>query len=90
MPKISEKKINKIKEEILFALFESSMKPLFTSQIAEKIIRDEEFTLRLLKELKKDGLVEEINKNPDGKQYSRRKRWLLKPKVYSAYKNLST
>ncbi|MFH1376007.1 MAG: hypothetical protein ABIH25_00050 [Candidatus Woesearchaeota archaeon] len=89
MPIISDKKVKRIKEEVLFTLFDSPLNPLYTSQIADKLIRDEEFTLRLLKELLKDGLIEEINKNTDGKPLLRRKKWLLKPHVYSAYKSLS-
>lgn len=89
MPPISDKKVKKIKEDILSTLFESPMNPLFTAHVAEKIARDEEFTLRLLKELNNDKLIDVIDKNTDGKTFLKRKRWILKPHVYSAYKTLS-
>ena len=89
MPKISDKKVGRIKEDIIYHLFESNLKPLFTSEVADKVIRDEEFTLRLLKELKKGDLIDEINKNSVGKTMLKRKRWILKPNVYSTYKSIS-
>lgn len=89
MTKISDKKIHKLKEEILYTLFEATIKPLYTSHIADKIIRDEEFTHKLLKELKNEGLIEEVNKNTSGKPFIKRRMWILKPEVYSAYKTLS-
>lgn len=88
MPKISDKKIQKIKEGILSLLYENPAKPLFTVHIAEEMIRDEEFTLRLLEELNKEGLINKIQSNSDGKQYLARKKWTLHPKVYSQYKQL--
>lgn len=88
MPQISKKKTQKIKEEILRILFESSPRPLYTSKIADEVIRDEEFTLTLLKELNKENFVKLVNKNSKGTIYLARKRWTLKPKVYEAYKKL--
>jgi ribosomal protein S25 len=88
MPIISEKKRQKIKEEILRVLFENSPKALYTYKIADEVIRDEEFTLTLLKELHKDNFVKLVNKNSRGTIYLARKRWTLKPKVYEAYKEL--
>ncbi len=89
MPKISDKKIKKLKEHILSILYDYHFNPPFTSKIAEDLIRDEEFTLRLLIELKKEGFIEEINKNTDGKKYLSRKRWILNSKIYDQYKVLS-
>ena len=57
MPKISDKKIRKLKEHMLSILYDNHFNPLFTSNIAEDLIRDEEFTLRLLLELKKERFV---------------------------------
>jgi len=88
MPRISEKKIQRIKEDIISLLYENNIKPLFTSHVAEELARDEEFILRLLKELKDQGIVKQISKNSDGKRYLSRKRWTLKPEVYSKYKQL--
>ncbi len=89
MPKISDKKIQKLKEHIFSVLYDNHLNPLFTFQIADELIRDEEFTLRLLKELKKDGFITELSKNSDGKAYLARKKWVLTNKVYDHYKELS-
>ena len=84
--KISNEKREKILEQILLVLFVNSPKPLFTSYIAREIARDEEFVKKLLYDLKKKGLVVEIKKNPEGKEYVRRVRWKLSSKSYEAYK----
>lgn len=83
--KISEKKKEKIIEQILAFLY-SSQKPLFTSQIALEIARDEEFVKELLMKLKKKGFVNEIKKNPEGVDYLKRARWKLSDEIYSAYR----
>lgn len=84
--KISEKKKEKISEQILAYLYEISPKPVFTSKIAEEIARDEEFIKKLLLKMKKKGFVKEIKKNAKGINYLRRKRWTLSDKAYEAYK----
>ena len=89
MSKLSEKKIKKIKEHILSILYDNHFDPQYTSNIAEELIRDEEFTLKILLELKKKGFVKEINKNSDGKTYLSRKKWILQSKIYDQYKSLS-
>jgi hypothetical protein len=89
MPQISDKKLQKIKEHILSILYENHLVPYYTSQIAEEAIRDEEFTLRLLNELKQEGFAKEINKNTEGKTYLARKKWVLNDKIYNQYKDLS-
>ncbi|MCD4759739.1 hypothetical protein K8R33_02535 [archaeon] len=88
MPIISEKKIQRIKEEILRVLYENPANPLFTAQVAEEMIRDEEFILRLLNELKSEGFVDKIQANSDGKKFLARRKWALKPNIYSQYKEL--
>lgn len=85
--KISEKKREKILEQILSSLYQLNPKPLFTSQIAQEIARDEEFVKSLLLELKEKKLVIEIKKNPQGSQYIRRSRWVISDIVYQTYKN---
>lgn len=85
--KISKIKREKISEQILAFLYSQNLKPLFTSQIAQEIARDEEFIKSLLADLKKNKLVNEINKNPKGKAYKRRSRWLLSDAAYQAYKS---
>ena len=86
MPPISQKKVEKIQEQILHHLFTISPGSQFTSQISEEIARDEEFTKSLLLDLKSKNLAIEINKNPEGAQYKKRQRWRLSDKAYNAYK----
>jgi len=85
--RISEKKKEKISEQILYYLYSSSPKALFTSQIAEELARDDEFIKTLLTELKKKKFVKEIKKNPQGTEYIRRVRWKLRDEVYQYFLN---
>lgn len=84
--RISEKKKQKIAEQILAFLYNVNPKPVFTVQIAQEIVRDEEFTKNLLIGLKNKGFLTEIKKNPKGIDYIRRIRWKLSDKAYEAYK----
>jgi len=88
--RISEKKKEKIFEQILSTLFAVSPKPMFTSHIATEIARDEEFTKKLLTELKLKKLIKEITKNSEGVDYLRRIRWTLSDLAYTAYKTHQT
>jgi DNA-binding IscR family transcriptional regulator len=85
--KISEKKRQKISEQILALLYSKSPQALFTSQIAQELARDEEFIKKILLEIKDKNLVLEIKKNPKGKQYLRRSRWRLSDNTYTVYRN---
>lgn len=87
--KISDKKKEKISEQILNLLYSISPKPLFTAHIAKEIARDEEFVKRLLLELKNKKLIIEIKKNSKGKIYLKRTRWRLSELVYKTYTNLN-
>jgi len=89
MPQISKKNEEKIKEQILSFLFQNSPRMLFTSDIASNLIRDEEFTKRLLIELGKSNLVIPVKKSNEGYDYARRIRWRLSEKAFNAYKTLS-
>ena len=84
--KISENKKERISEQILAFLYSISPRYSFTSHIALEIVRDEEFTKKLLIELKNKNLVIEIRKNPAGENYTRRSRWKISDSVYDAYK----
>lgn len=84
--KISLAKKDKIAEQILFFLYSISPHSEFTSKISVELARDEEFTKKLLLDLKKKGLVTEIKRNPRGKEYTRRSRWRLTDAAYAAYK----
>ena len=84
--KISEQKKEKISEQILSYLYSINPQAVFTTQIAQEIIRDEEFTKKLLISLKKKGFINEVKKNSKGIIYLRRSRWRLSDKAYEAYK----
>lgn len=83
--KISNKKREKIAEQILAYLYSINPKQVFTSYIAREVARDEEFVKGLLIELKDKKLVIEIRKNPKGLPYIRRSRWKLSDKAYDIY-----
>ncbi len=85
--KISNKKQEKILNQIVDFLYLSYPKPVFTSFIAEEIARDEEFVKKLLINLKEKKLITEIKKNSEGINYLRRSRWKLSDKTYIIYKN---
>ena len=86
MPRISEQKTEKISEQILFHLYSTFPRQLFTSDIAKETARDEEFTKKLLEKLERKKLVVKIEKNPQGVQYSRRLRWRISNKAHEIYK----
>jgi hypothetical protein len=86
--KISDKKKDRISEQILTLLYSISPKSDFTFHIAQEIARDEEFVKKLLSGLKKKNLVIEINKNPKGEQYLKRSRWRLSDAAYRVYKSI--
>ena len=85
--RISNVKREKISEQIISFLFQESPKALFTSHIAREIARDEEFTKKLLEDLKKKRILVEIKKNKKGISYLRRSRWKLSSKAYLFYKS---
>mgnify|MGYP001619925367 FL=1 len=84
--KISDKKREKISEQILAFLYSINPKLVFTSHIAQEIARDEEFTKNLLIDLKNKKIVIEIKKNPKGIDYLRRSRWKMSELVHQTYK----
>jgi len=65
----------------LAILYEKNLKPFYTFQIAEEVARDDEFTLKLLKVMEKNGLVKQANKG------SRRK-WIMSDNAYKAYSDI--
>ena len=86
MPVISQKKKDKISEQVLHHLFEISPESAFTNKIAETLARDEEFIKVILQELQKKALVVLVDKNPQGIQYEKRQRWRLSNQAYDIYK----
>lgn len=83
MSKISQDKLDRIKENILQYLFEESPRSLFTYEIAEGQARDKEFTLKLMLELEAKKLVRQTKKD-----FNRKRKWTLTDEAYSAYKDL--
>lgn len=82
MSKVSDRFIGKIKEEILFYLYQEGIKAKYTKEIADEVGRDKEFVLRLLKELEKKKLIKDVLK------YKVRKKWIMDDLVYEKYKEL--
>lgn len=85
MSKISQEKIEKIKDEIIRILYEDYPQFKYTSQISNILLRDKEFILDLLKELKKLNLVISIEESK-GKNVKRK--WSLNKITYEKYKEL--
>ena len=84
--KISKEKRDKISEQILAELYSEFPNSLFTAQVARNLARDEEFIKKLLKELWQKNLVVAIKKNSKGVTFSKRIKWRISNKAYSAYK----
>ena len=85
MAKLSTKLINLIKDDIISHLYNNQIRSYFTNEIAKEIRRDNEFALKLLSELQEQGLVEQIKKNKQGKQYLARVKWRIPNHVIKAY-----
>jgi len=84
--RLSQEKKDKIAEQILSLLYHIFPQAKFTAEIAREMARDEEFIKALMLDLKDKELVMSIKKNYKGEFYSRRIRWRLSNKAYSAYK----
>ena len=80
MVQLSDKTIALLKNDILAILYESSLKPMYTSHIADELRRDNEFVLKLLLELKKEKLVKEVKKGKRG-EFLARKKWVIPPEA---------
>jgi len=85
MVRLSNQLINLIKEDIISHLYNNQLRSYFTNEIAKEIRRDNEYTLKLLSELQQQGLVEQIKKNKQGKQYLARIKWRIPNHVIKAY-----
>ncbi len=84
--KISEEKKERILEQIMGYLYSIFPRSAFTAEISRNIARDEEFTKLLLNQLWSKELVVPIKKNPKGILFSKRIRWRISNKAYTAYK----
>ena len=85
MSKISQEKIERIKEEILRILYENYPGFMYTNDVADAVVRDNEFTLSLLKELKKNNLLMNIEQS---KGIKIKRRWTLTKITHEKYKEL--
>lgn len=85
MSRLSQNIINLLKDDIVNILYENSLKPLFTNEIAVIIRRDNEFTKRLLIELKNLGIIEDIKINNRKRSYLLRKKWRISNNVLKNY-----
>jgi len=66
MSRISKEGFKKIAEQALGILYDSFPVPLSTRKVAEEIIRDNEFTLKVLEFLEKQGLVTRMKEGKTG------------------------
>jgi len=85
MSMISELKKNRIKEDILKILYDNFPKMMWTFEVAEEIIRDDEFCLKLLEDLKSKKLV---NLTEESKGRKIKRGWSMHKNVYEEYKKL--
>jgi len=85
MVKLSSKMVSLIKDDILTFLYSNQLKSFFTNHIATEIRRDNEYALKLLLDLKQQGLIEQVKKNKQGKNYLARVKWRIPPSVIQAY-----
>jgi hypothetical protein len=87
MTRLSKKREERIKEDILSVLYEN-ITGLSTYRIGEEILRDDEFTLRLLEEMRQRGLVKNVTKSINGNDFKTKKMWALTREAFEAYKGL--
>ncbi len=85
MVKLAKRTVDLLKDDVVNILYENALKPLFTNEIAMLLRRDNEFTKRLLLDLKGMGLVEEVKLNKRKKQYIRRIRWKIEKEVLKKF-----
>jgi len=85
MVKLSKKTVDLLKDDVVSILYENSLKPLFTNEIAVLLRRDKGFVKRLLLELKELGVVENVGMNKRKKSYLLRQRWMIMPSVLKRF-----
>ncbi|MBI2663129.1 hypothetical protein HYX15_01200 [Candidatus Woesearchaeota archaeon] len=82
MSRLSNKVIDKIKNDILYVLYESKLKGVFTKHIGDEIARDDELVLRLLRDMEQAKLVKKIS------DFKRRTKWVMEDEAYKKYKEM--
>jgi len=85
MSKISENKKELLQREILGILYQNYPKMLFTNELSELMIRDDEFILDLLKDLKKRNLVKCLENGRSGKV---KRKWGMGKEIHQKYKKI--
>jgi hypothetical protein len=83
MSRISEENKEKIKSSVLRILFDESPKSISARFIAQEEARDKQFILKLLKELEKDKVVENVTA-----EFSRKSFWIMTNEAYKKYREL--
>ncbi|MDP2908394.1 MAG: hypothetical protein Q8N77_01170, partial [Nanoarchaeota archaeon] len=78
----------KIKEEILYVLYDSGLRGVFTKQISDEIARNDEFVLKILKTMEKQRLIKQMKNTKKGTTFIRRKQWTMTDEAYEMYKKL--
>lgn len=89
MSKLNQKTLEKIKSDVLSILYDHNDEGLFSAQIANNIIRDEDFVQNLMLELEKLHVVKRDKLTRKGSNFIRRKRWRLTEKAFEAYQDLA-
>ena len=82
MPKISDKTRNKLAGEVIGLLSDHYPVPLSTRAVADELIRDKEFTLKILKFCQEKGYVKKMGKKTGG-EYQRWYKWTITPEAKS-------
>lgn len=85
MSKISEDKITKLKEEILSFLYENHPKMFYTYEIANHLIRDDEFVFNMLNNLKNNNLIIQLNLTKGNKI---KRKWGITKEIHAKYSEL--
>jgi len=83
MSKISEKRIEQIKANVLRLLYDEAPRSLFTSKIADLEARDKQFILKLLLDLEKQKIVCQTKTD-----FKRKRKWTMTNHAYKAYQEL--
>ncbi len=78
MVKLSEKTVQLLKDDIISILYDRPFLAMSTYKIAYELRRDNEFTLKLLLDLEKAGILNKIKRSPrNDKVYDRTTKWKL-------------
>jgi len=83
--KIGKEKEGRIKEDILRFLYDEYPSFHYTNAIAYEVLRDNEFVLRLMRDMLKEDLVSSFN---DKGGRGVRKKWKLREEAFKKYKEL--